>query len=383
MLMLSKKRIGYISSYLGTEGGGVSQVLLDLQDRVNKRGRYEIHSFGSGNPETIDTTINNGFIHRARLFKCAGLGYIPQMNSELNNNPMSLLHLHGLWMFTSYFTNRQRLKGTPTIVSPHGMLDPWALKHSKWKKKLILNLFEKKNLNNADCVHALTTVEASHIRNISSNVPICVIPNGVNLPIIREVKLQGSKKRLVFISRIHPKKCVEELVRAWILISPKIREEWSLDIYGWGENGHEKSLVDLLNTFGLESNVFYHGPVFGEEKQLVFEHASAFILPSISEGLPMAVLEAWSFGVPVVITDQCNIPEAFSLGCAIRVTQDIDDIACKIREIIEMNSEQLRQMGKNGRLLVESTYSWDIVAEKFERVYDWILGDSSRPQNVQ
>jgi glycosyltransferase involved in cell wall biosynthesis len=58
------------------------------------------------------------------------------------------------------------------------------------------------------------------------------------------------------------------------------------------------------------------GPLFGQEKDAAYRACDGFILPSLSEGLPMAVLEAWAHAKPVMLTPECNLPEGFTAEAA-------------------------------------------------------------------
>jgi poly(glycerol-phosphate) alpha-glucosyltransferase len=128
--------------------------------------------------------------------------------------------------------------------------------------------------------------------------------------------------------------------------------------------------------------VIFTGPAFGEAKDALLRRASAFILPSFSEGLPMSVLEAWSYRLPVLMTDHCNIPEGFAADAAIRIGTDCESIAEGMRVILQSTIHHLQSIGQNGRLLVEDRFTWPQVAAQMKEVYDWILGGGPKPCSV-
>ena len=108
------------------------------------------------------------------------------------------------------------------------------------------------------------------------------------------------------------------LLRAWKAAGPT---SWCLVIAGWEQNHYERTLRELAGELGLcgsstpdqgagNGSVYFIGPQFGKKKAGWLRRCDAFVLPSLSEGLPMAVLEAWSFGKPVLLTDGCNFPKA-------------------------------------------------------------------------
>ena len=148
------------------------------------------------------------------------------------------------------------------------------------------------------------------MRNYGLQNPIAIIPNAVDLP--REGHEAGEPnwadvvpadaKVLMFLGRIHPKKGLSNLMRAWAEVrreSPSAAERWQLVIAGWEQGGHQQELERLSAILGLQASVHFVGPQFDEGKAATLNRADAFILPSFSEGLPVAVLEAWSYRLPV------------------------------------------------------------------------------------
>jgi poly(glycerol-phosphate) alpha-glucosyltransferase len=132
----------------------------------------------------------------------------------------------------------------------------------------------------------------------------------------------------------------------------------------------------------MEDAVYFLGPQFGNDKAAAFAHADAFILPSYSEGFPMAVLEAWSYGLPVLKTRACNIPDGFDAGAAIEIKPDASSIAEGLRQFTRLPAGEQEAIGRKGRALVEEQYTWPQVALQIRDVYQWVLGDASRPHSV-
>jgi poly(glycerol-phosphate) alpha-glucosyltransferase len=151
---------------------------------------------------------------------------------------------------------------------------------------------------------------------------------------------------------------------------------------GWDDGGHEEALRTQVREIGADDSVHLLGPMFGEDKTAAFAHADAFVLPSHSEGFPMAVLEAWSYGLPVVKTPACNIPEGFEAGAALRTEPHADAIAESLSRLHQMSADDRQAMGRRGRDLVERRYSWQRIAQKMYDVYRWVLGDGPQPEFV-
>jgi poly(glycerol-phosphate) alpha-glucosyltransferase len=132
-----------------------------------------------------------------------------------------------------------------------------------------------------------------------------------------------------------------------------------------------------------ESSVLFLGPVFGETKDRLLRMADAFILPSFSEGLPMSVLEAWAYRLPVLMTDQCNLPEGFSANAALRIGTDVASISDGMATLVRSPIADLRCLGQNGRRLVELRFTWPQVVRQVKEVYAWVLGGGKRPMCVE
>jgi poly(glycerol-phosphate) alpha-glucosyltransferase len=132
----------------------------------------------------------------------------------------------------------------------------------------------------------------------------------------------------------------------------------------------------------LQHHVHFVGPQFGAEKAATFSGADAFVLPSLSEGLPMAVLEAWAHGLPVLMTPGCNLPEGFSFGAGVEMTPAPDAIADGLRTLFAMSDAERSRMGERGRRLVAERFAWPRVAEQMLAVYRWVLGQGPMPDSV-
>ena len=265
------------------------------------------------------------------------------------------------------------------------MLDDWALRNSAWKKKLAGCAFERRHLEGAACLHALCAAEADAIRAYGLANPVCVIPNGVDLPgdtsaLPPPAWLNRDRRTLLFLGRLHPKKGLVPLLQAWAKARPS---GWQLVIAGWDQGGHQAELERLVKQHALAREVVFAGPLHGVDKSAAYTHADAFILPSFSEGLPMTVLEAWSYRLPVLMTDACNLPEGFSAGAAIRIQTEPDALAGELARACARSPEELGAVGAKGRALAAGNFSWDSVAGRMVAVYDWIVGETARPGDVR
>lgn len=321
----------------------------------------------------------------AHAIKTAGfpptLGYSRKFDNFLLEHKPDLVYCIGLWKyFSRACLNWHKETGKPYLVAPHGMLDPWAMQNHKMRKQLLMFLYQKSHLANANCIRALNLAELKAIRGLKFNNPVCVIPNGVDLPDMPAARTPtGSRPTILFLGRLHPKKGIEVLLDSWEQFVAGSGKDYLLKIVGWGDTSYANKLQQLVAAKTLQGSVEMVGPKFGDEKHQTFLEASGFILPSFSEGMPMTVLEAWSYHLPVILTPHCNIPEGVQSGACIECQPEVESVADALEQFAKMSLTDQMQMGQNGRRLVEEKFTWDVVSSKMAMVYDWLAGNSDCP----
>jgi glycosyltransferase involved in cell wall biosynthesis len=323
----------------------------------------------------------------------AGFGYSPELSSYLEENTFDLLHLHALWMYTSIAgRNWSKATSRPYLVTPNGMLDPWAMKHARTKKMLAWHCYEHATLNQAACLQANTIKEALDIQSLGLTNPICVIPNGVTIPTRPTLsRIINERRTFLFLGRKHQKKGLRELIAGYALCRSRNRQTDSrLLIAGSDNDNHEKDLIQLVSSSGLtysrdlsgSEDIIFLGEVYNEQKIALFGQTDVFVLPSLSEGQPMAALEAMAGATPVLLTPQCNLPEASTYNAALEVHPNPESIARGLEQYLSMSVDELRTMGDNGRKLVQDRFSWENVAGKIESVYEWLAGGGPPPDTI-
>jgi len=391
-------KVGFLVSSVSREAGGLFQSVRGLAKAVSctnaSAGVFGISDARSAvdvaewRPLSVQT-----FHPQFRAW-----GYSRQLLPALLDADLDVLSTHGLWKYCSLASRRWHQKTRrPYVVHAHGMLEPWALQNSKWKKRMAALFYENRHLRGASCLRALCEAEAQSIRAYGIRNPICVIPNGVDLPGTlhdSEFSIQDSqllraadgKQVLLYLGRLHPKKNVANLIRAWkqaVDWRPSLRKDWVLAIVGWDQNGYEGELKKLSSDCGLTENVRFLGPMFGQDKDAAYRSCDALVLPSLSEGLPMTVLEAWAYAKPVLMTAECNLPEGFAAGAALQIGTSPEEIAIGLKQLTEMSDDDRRAMGDRGRSLVSTKFSWLQIGEQMRAVYEWVLGGGATPPTVR
>jgi glycosyltransferase involved in cell wall biosynthesis len=306
--------------------------------------------------------------------------------------PAELLHIHGLWRSPTRIAPRLAAAGMPLVIAPHGMLDPGALAISRRRKQLVWHLWERRALRSARCLHALCPAEAAAIRALLPQAPIAVIPNGVELPAPLAPRLPppawagvvpAGESVLLFLGRFHPKKGLDPLLAAWQAAAAAAeRAGWWLALVGYGDGGALAQRVADAHARDQLKRLLVLGPVFAAEKAAVLQAASAFVLPSFSEGLPMAALEAMAHRLPCLLSEACNLPQAFSAGAALVAEPQEAPLAASLQQLFALSASERAAMGAAGQALVREQFSWPQVAEQTRLLYSWILGGGPPPSFV-
>jgi len=383
-------RVAHLSWLLSDAGGGIPPVISALAKQQG-RDRVEANVLGVADPAR--PTVIAGALTFARIGPLA-LGFSPALARALAGASPDVVHLHGLFTWPSQIASTWGARThRPVVVSPHGMLRPWALANSAWKKRLFRLLVEDRNLTRARCLHALCATERDEIRRLGLQNPIAVVPNGVTLEDVPEVPdrcalprtypdLEG-RRILLFLGRIHPKKGLLNLMHAWrTLHSDGKWKDWVLLVVGPDQGGHAGEVEARARALGVGNEVRFLGPAYGEAKSAVLAAAHAFALPSFSEGFPMAVLEAMAWRLPVLVSRQCNL-DVETPGAGLLCEPDADSVAERLRDLLALSDAERRAMGVRGRAEVERRYTWPDVARRLVTVYRWLLGGGDRPDTVE
>ncbi|MBX3435501.1 MAG: glycosyltransferase [Pirellulales bacterium] len=377
-------KVALVTGSISRSGAGVAAAVRDLTEALAAAGDVEL-SVASLEDEHAPADLAGWSAVRPRLSPVVGpprLGYAPRLRESLLEIAPDLVHTHGLWQLLSASVSAwERATRKPYLVSPHGMIDPWALRLSRWKKRLALALYENRHLRRAACLHALCDAERDSARAMGLCNPVAVIPNGVNLP-AAPAPLADGPRQLLFLGRLHPKKGLSELLAGWTSLSATERREWRLVVAGADDAGMLPGLRRQAADAGIADSVDLVGPKYGRDKHELICASSAFVLPSHSEGLPVAALEASSYGLPLLITDHCNLPEMFAAEAAVRIEPRPESIAAGLRTLASMSTADLRSTGARGRRLVEERFAWPRIAVQFVAAYQWVLGGGPPPEFV-
>ena len=316
-------------------------------------------------------------------------GWSPGLARHLAASNTGIVHMHGIWQHPVLAVHRwARRTGRPYVISPHGMLEPWALNHSRYRKAVITWLYQNDCLHGANCLRATAASEVESIRLAGYRNPVALIPNGVPFPAVlppRQPRGEPARKRALFVSRIHVKKGLLNLVSAWSRIlktdaGPRIAREWELVLVGPDEGGHLAQVMGAVRAAGLESHISYHGEIWDEAaKNACYTNADLFVLPTYSENFGLVIAEALSCAVPVLTTRGTPWEDLETHRCGWWIDIGEEPLFHALLAALSTPEAVLREMGARGRTLIENKYSWKIPGRQMADVYEWICGHRPRP----
>ena len=314
-------------------------------------------------------------------------------------NP-EIVHLHGVWNLDIHrcavICRRWKI---PYVIAPRGMLEPWSLKQKWLKKRIARFLYQDRDLKKAAALHATAESEAEQFRKLGFKNYCIVSANGVNVPAgtfkVKE-RGEGEQRRALFVSRMHPKKGVMELVESWARVFRaigKVKDEkvWTCElVYTMNsdeERAYEQKVKQRVHEFGLDDQFVFTGALDDEKKWEAYARADLFVLPTYSENFGIVIAEALWAGVPVITTKGTPWSDLVSHNCGWWIDLPTGDGLAKwdaldeaLKEAISLdsttatlNDNSLKKLGENGHRLVEQKYTWKAVVGAMKHGYEQIL----------
>ena len=409
-------RVLHVITGIGRASGGPSRSAQGLVAALCKQGVDAwIYSFDGAKP----------WIEGVRRVEIDLVGSRSR-TAELKK--FDLVHIHGIWDLRLHKVAAMcRKAGVPYVIAPRGMLEPWSLKQKWLKKRIARFIYQDRDLRLAAALHATAESEAEQFRALGFKNKIIVSPNGVNVP-EGEIVVVGSRRRTVelsnssvvgrralFVSRMHPKKGVLELVESWARVKKAkakgLGEQWTCELVytmnGEVERAYEQKVKDRILSLGMtyvegknsavrlrlptttnsptttsDYDFILTGPLDDDAKWSAYARADLFVLPTYSENFGIVVAEALWAGVPVITTKgtpwkeledrKCgwwiDLPEKKSKsGAEVEQWRALDSA---LKEATSTSDLDLDQLGRNGRALVEERYIWAAVCDKIVCGYE-------------
>jgi glycosyltransferase involved in cell wall biosynthesis len=371
--------------------GGPSQAVIEMVRTVRKEGidAYVIATQDNGIFRNPELPLNEWFsykgvplfLHACIDSKLRGIREFqisPSLISWLATNigNYDIVHFHAIFSFpTSFGMLVARLRKVPYIVRTIGQLNSWSLSQGALKKRLMLWLIERRNLEKASAIHVTSTFELNDVRLLGLSNKIINLGVGVNIPqaVDQMDRIHANsvhrKTRFLFLSRIHPKKQLGLLLESLELLRYEMEEnDWELIIAGTGEANYIEVLKKQALQRGLQEHLTWSGHVTGHDKDEIMKSSDWFVLLSSSENFGISAVEAMAASLPIIITKNVGISEdVLKYKAGYVCSENIREIASLLRFVLK--SKDHDDMRKSARRLVEENYSWKSIGQSLSSVY--------------
>ncbi|WP_216901265.1 glycosyltransferase [Synechococcus sp. CCY 9618] len=294
-----------------------------------------------------------------------------------------LLHIHALFSYPSTSAMAQaRWAGVPYLLRSIGQLSPWSLSQSRGRKRWLLRLIERRNLEGAAAVHFTTPAERDEAAALGLRSPSLVLPLGVRSPQppgqrpAEEGGGGGGPVRFLFLSRLHPKKQLENLLDALALLQRRHPEaSWELAIAGDGESPYVAALQQRTRTNGIEGRCRWLGFVQGPAKWQALEQADWYVLPSAAENFGIAAVEALAAGTPVILSPEVAVAaDVARSGAGLVSASNPETLAGTLAAALGGPSLSMRAAALN---LAATDFSWSTIALQLRDAYRQVLTSSA------
>jgi glycosyltransferase involved in cell wall biosynthesis len=311
----------------------------------------------------------------------ARLGNSPAMKRWLDDqvwsNHVDVVHSHGMWQMNALYPGWAANKGNvQLIISPRGSFSQWAFNHGSWTKPFFWSLLQKPAFDKVTCFHATSQEEYADIRRLGFTQPVAVIPNGIDLPAGTVDTPRSDIRTLLFLGRIHPKKGIDILLRAWRRVQGDF-SGWNLCIAGSDDAYHGASgYLDEMKTVSRQlcaERVEFPGEITGAAKWKAYENADLFVLPTHSENFGMTVAEALAAGTPAIVTRGAPWAGLESQGAGWWIdTGELPLTKC-LQDALSKSRDDLSAMGQCGKQWMQADFSWPKIGCKMSTTYRWLL----------
>ena len=378
----------HVVKTLAPEYGGPARAVQGLVAALEEAG-VETHLVSI---EPCDSPWVDGVAHCHCLNARGYRDVYRKMCALIDELRPDIIHTNDCWLpILNMCHQAARDKGVRYVISPHGSLKRWS-RRQKWLKKWIaLKTYEGYDIRHAAALHVTADDEREHVAELGLNDNIFKVTNGLTFPAdeelaaIRRAQKPRTKKRALFLSRIHYTKGLINLVEAWAKARPS---GWELEIVGTDADGYQAQVEKRVRELGLK-DVIFSGPASEKEKWTKYLGADLFVLPTFTENFGIVIAEALYAGVPVITTKGAPWEDLVKEKCGWWIDIGVEPLVAALKEAVEVSEgvgsggvkewgsegvKELREMGKRGHELVARKFSWPALGRKMKEEYEKVVG---------
>lgn len=386
-------RILQIIPDIAVSSGGVPRVVVDLSLTLSKAGNKVCLVSLSQSGESHLNVPSQPDLHLQNLKSLTRLGFLKSEKEPAIREMIAdaeVVHFHGLWQPAySRILKLCRFSHKPVVLTVHGMLAPWSMRHRWLKKRIYHFLIERHLISGCSALHFTAALEREKASPwIPAKHPTVVIPPAFFLDeythlgpkdayrsLLPEISSVG--RYILFLGRLHPVKGIEKLIQGFAQFAAT-SDDVSLVIAGPGDDSYRQSLMTLARVSGVAERVIFIPTITGEKKLSLYRGATLFVSASYQENFGMVFAESMACETPVMMTEGVDIyPDIVQNNIGFVTTPDAGAVAAKLREALVDRRDELEEMGKRGRKWVFDTLSPAVVAQRWIDAYQSVIDSNA------
>ena len=373
------KILHYINT-LDRSFGGTTTYMQMLALSLHSRAELVFVADASQNPVEISGAkvifMQSKWYSRSR--------YKKEWTAILDAEKPDVVHINTIWLPQCAWAQLwAEQKGYKCALTVHGMLEPWIVNRNRWKKKLGMIFFQRRQLQTALWQTVTAMEEREHVLQYyssesiadASKLNIDVIPIGIDSESIAKkcasLKSDG-EKYILFLSRIHPKKGIEILLDSLCRVREKIAG-YKVKIAGEGDSDYVEKLKNFCSENNLNNIVEFVGGIYGDDKWHMISNASVLVLPTYSENFGLVVAEAMSASIPVITTNTTPWQILADTDSGWCVPVGVEHVADALADFASLSADELQQKGRNAFSVISREYSLGMMGEKLMSFYKKML----------
>lgn len=365
--------------------GGPARIIYDHTTEVVRQG-HEVDILSPMTPGEKMYPVPEG----ARLIECARTTPFSNIYREFSvdmyrylkkhAHEYDVIHMHGIWHFGSlapFLIPNKAIK----VITIHGLLDKWAVAHSKWKKDIVTLLYQKRLLGKADLIQINNTDEEQDVIRYLGYRPknMVIVPNGMKLDeysrsslpekgiFRRKNGIEPGQQLVLFMGRLNVKKGLDLLLPAFQKVHQQLPN--AILILAGPDDGYQAETEDFIRKHQLGERIKLVGMLTDTIKKEALSDADLFVLPSYSEGFSIAVLEAMTSGVPALVSDRVGFGDYIARHQAAYLTPlTSDSVADGLLKILQ-DDAYADDLAKRAHRMVAENFDIRVVANQLLEEY--------------